>query len=312
MPSVDNGATAVSWQEAEQRCQNVDAHLVVIDSERERSFLQSQLPNGVDQLWIGLNDINEEGNYVWVDGLPLNYHFWAQGQPRDVSNSQNCAEMNGNSGDEPAAWHVTYCNSRQGYICQKLLGKMTHCCCLSYIRASRLFTVDTPVSHTGPGSMTTLAPCPNGTMTFGSSCYVITPSCRDLNCTLDWNSARASCRAAYNVSDLLSIHSLAELQFVRRWAHHSTYKQMWIGLNDAEVEGRYVWSDNSTTNNTELYWQSNEPDDKHHSLNCVALSTADGMFSDENCHSPLPYACKFARHAVSGACHLVTFSHLRY
>lgn len=124
VPSVDSGITAVSWQAAEQSCQKQGAHLVVISSERERSYLQSQFSQSTGQLWIGLNDVNEEGNYVWTDGSPLIYHFWAQGEPQDADHSENCIEMDPNVGENPGAWRDTYCNSHRGYICEKLLSKI--------------------------------------------------------------------------------------------------------------------------------------------------------------------------------------------
>lgn len=137
-------------------------------------------------------------------------------------------------------------------------------------------------------------------MTFGTACYSISPGCNGSQCALDWNGAEAACGAAYNESNLLSIHSLAELQFIRRWMHQLRYKQVWIGLNDLKDEGRYVWSDKSPVNDTGLYWEPDQPDDTQHSLNCVAWNIADGMFSDESCLILLPYACKFARTLLSG------------
>ena len=123
VPSVDDGITAVSWQAAQQKCEKQDGYLVVISSERERSYLQSQLPPATGQLWIGLNDVDEEGSYIWMDGSPLSYHFWAQGQPHDVDHSENCVEMDPNGVNDPGAWRDTYCNSHKGYICEKLLGR---------------------------------------------------------------------------------------------------------------------------------------------------------------------------------------------
>ena len=148
------------------------------------------------------------------------------------------------------------------------------------------------------GPTSALSSCPNGTLTFGPACYVISPSPNASHLKLDWNEARAACRAANNGSNLISIHSLAELQFFRQWMHQLDYRQVWIGLNDIEVEGRYVWSDNSSVSSTVLYWEPQQPDDTHHSLNCVAFNTADGMFPDEDCQVLLPYACKFARSLV--------------
>lgn len=275
VPSVDYGITAVSWQTAQQNCAKQDGFLVVVSSERKHSYLQSQLLQATGQLWIGLNDISEEGSYVWTDGSPLVYHLWAPGQPHDVAHSENCVEMDPNGGNDAGAWRDAYCNQHKGYICEKLI-------------------VTESVPTIGPTS--TLSVCPDGTLTFGPDCYVISPS---PNASLDWSEAGAACRTANNGSNLISIHSLAELRFFQRWMHQLDYRQVWIGLNDIKVKGRYVWSDNSSVNSAVLYWEPQQPRDTHHSLNCVAFNTTDGKFSDEDCQTLLPYVCKFARTLVS-------------
>ncbi|XP_075788523.1 phosphatidylinositol phosphatase PTPRQ isoform X2 [Pelodiscus sinensis] len=62
------------WSTAQQICElsSVGAHLVDIQSEEERIFISSYLHtvNQIIMLWTGLNDMKEEGHFLWTDGSP--------------------------------------------------------------------------------------------------------------------------------------------------------------------------------------------------------------------------------------------------
>ena len=42
--------------------------------------------------WIGLNDIDTEGMFVWADGSSSSYRNWGPGQP-DNSNEEDCVHL---------------------------------------------------------------------------------------------------------------------------------------------------------------------------------------------------------------------------
>ena len=62
--------------------------------------------------WIGLTDQQDEGNFTWVDGTPLLYHFWGYGQPDSINGNQHCT-VNYQTG-----WHNTGCNAQRQYLCK--------------------------------------------------------------------------------------------------------------------------------------------------------------------------------------------------
>ncbi|XP_077986252.1 perlucin-like protein [Glandiceps talaboti] len=81
--------------------------------------------------WIGLNDIAEEGVYVWGDGEPLGdcdnpYTNWAKGEPDNNTKKdpkgQDCAQLwfkPNRHGGIVGEWDDEYCNHRKkGIICE--------------------------------------------------------------------------------------------------------------------------------------------------------------------------------------------------
>ena len=65
--------------------------------------------------WIGLNDIDNEGTFVWADGSGSTFRFWASGQPNDDQDNQDCVETYGDVSwnDLPCDYTVTC------YFCSK-------------------------------------------------------------------------------------------------------------------------------------------------------------------------------------------------
>lgn len=84
-----------SWQNAEIEASGYSGgHLVSITSEAEQVFVNENIMVGPDryhQFWIGLNDINEEGVYVWTTGELIQYSNWtiAGGQAWEPNNGAN-------------------------------------------------------------------------------------------------------------------------------------------------------------------------------------------------------------------------------
>ena len=89
-----------------------------------RTFLQ--VPNGEvnREAWIGLTDKLEEGEFVWTDGTPVDYTNWADEQPNDEDNEQDCGEIaNGvfwpDGPPQIGVWNDFQCDENLMYICEK-------------------------------------------------------------------------------------------------------------------------------------------------------------------------------------------------
>jgi hypothetical protein len=64
-----------SWHAARQDCQSRGGDLASIHSEAEHR--EAIALTGGRHAWIGLNDEEDEGNHVWSDGTPMDYHGWS-------------------------------------------------------------------------------------------------------------------------------------------------------------------------------------------------------------------------------------------
>ncbi|KAJ8334898.1 hypothetical protein SKAU_G00405370 [Synaphobranchus kaupii] len=71
----------MNWAQSQQYCISREAHLVIVKDLQEQNFLWSNAGEGH---WIGLNDQETEGQWVWVDNTPLDKsatQFWWPNEP---------------------------------------------------------------------------------------------------------------------------------------------------------------------------------------------------------------------------------------
>ncbi|MFN3196914.1 MAG: lectin-like protein [Bradymonadia bacterium] len=100
-----------TWEDARTLCQNYGGDLVVLDTAAESDSLGS-LVSGTN-FWIGLTDINDEGNFVWVDGSDTSsFDAWRSGEPNDANNREDCAELRSDG-----EWNDLPCDNTRAYIC---------------------------------------------------------------------------------------------------------------------------------------------------------------------------------------------------
>jgi glucose/arabinose dehydrogenase len=78
--SIDNVYS--NWESARARAIQRGGELVAIQSAAEQSFIETNLLNG-DYYFLGLNDLAEEGNFVWSNQQLLTYSNWQANEPND-------------------------------------------------------------------------------------------------------------------------------------------------------------------------------------------------------------------------------------
>ena len=70
---------------------------------------------GIDEnIWIGANDIKDEGNFEWSDGNAFSFSNWYQEEPNNQGD-EDCVNL------KPVRkWNDQTCSSKLAFICKFL------------------------------------------------------------------------------------------------------------------------------------------------------------------------------------------------
>lgn len=98
--SYELTSQTMTWTEANAYAQSTGGWLVTINDQNEQEWLESTFGTS-SRYWIGFNDRDIEGTWVWANGETPGYTNWDSGEPNNASN-EDAAVMNwGSSG----AWN---------------------------------------------------------------------------------------------------------------------------------------------------------------------------------------------------------------
>jgi hypothetical protein len=95
------------WLYADIKATEMGQSIVTVRSQQENEFLrrffgQSVPGFGVNNIWVGLNDVDVEGTFVWTSGEPFTFANWALGEPTN-SWFEDSVLLAGSTG----AWYLT-------------------------------------------------------------------------------------------------------------------------------------------------------------------------------------------------------------
>lgn len=91
------------WEASETEAISLGGHLVTINNAAENEWVFSTFGTygGQDRLfWIGLNDLAEEGTFVWSSGAPVTFTNWYPGEPNDELGEEDRTTMVPDAGFE--------------------------------------------------------------------------------------------------------------------------------------------------------------------------------------------------------------------
>ena len=74
----------MTYNAAKTQCESDGAFLAIPRSEAENDFIADLILN--ENIWIGINDIDQEGVFVAVDGSNITFTHWAFNEPNNYGN----------------------------------------------------------------------------------------------------------------------------------------------------------------------------------------------------------------------------------
>nr|XP_020506487.1 macrophage mannose receptor 1-like [Labrus bergylta] len=251
-----------SWQDAEAHCAGEQAHLVSVHSEEELSFIVAHMPA---QAWIGLNDINIEGQFVYSDGTPADFLLWGPNQPDNWQNNEDCVHIRGADHSEAGKFNDDFCTSTKEFVCKKAKGQGP--------------PPQPPTS--GPGWN---VKCGSWMADpFNDYCYLF-----NYLSMRTWAEARADC--LNQGGDLVSITDPFEQAFIQGVIQLSpTGISLWMGGHDSVTEGGWEWVDGSPFRY--IRWSAGNPDN-YYGEDCLSVLINSGYWNDDNCENKRGYICK--------------------
>uniref|UniRef100_A0A8D1PIW3 Fc epsilon receptor II n=3 Tax=Sus scrofa TaxID=9823 RepID=A0A8D1PIW3_PIG len=107
------GETAKKWIQAKYACSSLQGRLVSIHSQEEQDFLTKHAH--IRGSWIGLRDLDIEGEFIWMDEKPLDYSNWQPGEPNDAGQGEHCVMMQASG-----QWNDAFCGSYLDWVCERL------------------------------------------------------------------------------------------------------------------------------------------------------------------------------------------------
>uniref|UniRef100_A0A8C1W0Y1 C-type lectin domain-containing protein n=1 Tax=Cyprinus carpio TaxID=7962 RepID=A0A8C1W0Y1_CYPCA len=103
-----------SWSDSRQYCRDHGADLVIINTEEKQRHISSLVS---ERVWIGLSDIENEGNMTWVDNSAVNQEFWLEEEPNNAGGNEDCIELM--PSETIKNWNDLPCSENRKGICEK-------------------------------------------------------------------------------------------------------------------------------------------------------------------------------------------------
>ncbi|XP_061825748.1 galactose-specific lectin nattectin-like [Nerophis lumbriciformis] len=117
-----------TFADAQLTCECLGADLASVTSDVENEILLELITIAKgDRLactWIGYNDINTDGTFVWTDGTPRDFENFRNGEPND-NGPLDCVKINGDAdAADPVLptvvfWDAVDCDEEHYFLCSK-------------------------------------------------------------------------------------------------------------------------------------------------------------------------------------------------
>ena len=92
-------------------CESEEMNLTTVRNLTEHDLILSLIPGMRDRCWIGLNDLQNEGTLVWVDGSLSDFRLFENSN----SGNNDCVQIKSGASD---LWRYHGCSSNSRcYVC---------------------------------------------------------------------------------------------------------------------------------------------------------------------------------------------------
>ena len=108
-----------TWDDAEKKCNQGNAHLASIFSDEESTFVRClHDAASTHETWIGGK---RSGNdFEWIDGSSFDYYNWKTGQPDNQGGKEDCIMVYSDPGQSrDGKWNDVPCDVKKNFVCKK-------------------------------------------------------------------------------------------------------------------------------------------------------------------------------------------------
>ncbi|XP_077993429.1 macrophage mannose receptor 1-like isoform X2 [Glandiceps talaboti] len=265
-----------NWQDSSSYCQSIGGSLASFQSRDEEEMILKGMDRYED-FWIGLNDIDHEGDFVWTDGSPTSYFNWhrsyrgAIGYGSSYYSRLDC--VTANKSPSKLTWYRRSCTTLYGWVCSLQKGQ-------SLITP----TPPPPPNYCYQGN--------NDWIEFEGMCYFFSflSKVEDLS----WIDSRTYCNS--QGGELVSIHGQDESKWITTMIIDTDKNDWWIGLRRYRAVNLYKWSDGTAQDYEN--WADMEPNDFNGQEECTSVYNRRGKWNDMHCAVKYPYICKKFNHTT--------------
>lgn len=264
-----------NYTDASAHCVGAGGHLASVHTPAENAVLADLC--SAEECWIGFNDIEEEGLWVWKDGTDADFSKFPGGNPPwnpGEPNGQAWEKTDGayvypatNKWVQAGTWDDDDIAKKKSFVCR---------------------FADAPWAPPPP-------PSPPPLTHIGPFDFVAQKR--------SWEAAEQNCIT--RGGHLASIHSMAENKAIQELCDPH---ECWIGFNDLENEGTWVWTDRSEVDFSKFEggvapWNPGEPNGHNTTgdpTDGAYMYTSNrwavpGSWDDDNVIKLRPYVCKVMR-----------------
>ncbi len=107
------GTQLLSWNDARAWCQRLGRDAVILNDKAEHTWfaVEASLHSRTCR-WLGLTDAAVEGQWVWVNGTPMQFSYWGPEQPNNAgADGEHCVGLIPLAYlDKPSIWHDIMCD----------------------------------------------------------------------------------------------------------------------------------------------------------------------------------------------------------